>query len=152
MIELLPNWHPLFVHFTVALFTIASLFYFLSLIAKRYTNSQQFMVVANWCLWLTAVITVGTVIAGFHAFSTVAHDTVSHAAMLIHRNWAIATAIVIVILAIWSWFRARSNRKPNAWFLSSILIGLILVMITAWHGSELVYRHGLGVKKTFKKN
>lgn len=145
MIEILPNWHPLFVHFTVALFTIASVFYFLGIFIKRNPYHQQILIVANWCLWLTAVITIGTVIAGFHAFSTVTHDVVSHAAMIAHRNWAIATFIVVLMLALWALLRVRRNQMPNALFLMGMLIGLILVMNTAWHGGELVYRHGLGV-------
>ena len=152
MIEILPNWHPMFVHFTVSLFTVATLFYFLTAFTGKLKINHEFLVIAKWCLWLTAIITVGTIIAGFQAYYTVAHDGPSHAAMTDHRNWALATFVAILALAIWSWLRHRSQQAPNALFLIGVLVGLGLLMATAWRGGELVYRHGLGVKSLPQAN
>ena len=145
MIEILPNWHPIFVHFTIALFSMSALFFCLAKFASRYKISDQYLVVARWCLWMGAFITIGTVIAGFYAYYTVAHDTPSHLAMIDHRNWAIATFVVILVLALWSILDYRAKKNPNLLFIVSILFGLGLLMSTAWHGGELVYRHGIGV-------
>ena len=97
-IEIIPNWHPIFVHFTIALLSISALFYLAGLITKK----DVFYTVGKWNLWVGALITVGTVIAGLQAAGTVDHDAQSHAAMMNHRNWALGTASVFAVLAAWS--------------------------------------------------
>lgn len=37
MIEIIPNWHPIFVHFTIALLTISTLLYVAGLFLKKKT-------------------------------------------------------------------------------------------------------------------
>lgn len=149
MIEIIPNWHPVLVHFTVALITIAVVFYWLSFIISsiffKSPLAQELEIVSRWCLWLGAIITIGTVTAGFYAYFTVNHDTPSHLAMIIHRNWALATATTIFLLALWSMVRYFHHQEINITFLIVLLIMQGLLLTTAWHGAELVYRHGLGV-------
>ncbi|NOR51996.1 MAG: hypothetical protein GQ470_05195, partial [Gammaproteobacteria bacterium] len=43
-----------------------------------------------------------TVASGLYAYNTVAHDTPSHAAMTLHRDWALATVGLFSLLTIWS--------------------------------------------------
>jgi len=108
MIQLPPNLHPLFVHFTVALLLVATLFHLLAWVdgARR----TQWLTVARWNLWLGAAATVGTALTGLYAFHTVAHDAPSHAAMTDHRNWAVATLLLFFVLTAWSLMRARAGR------------------------------------------
>ena len=91
MIEIIPNWHPVFVHFTVAMFSLSTLFYVLSHITANSELQKQWLIVAKWNLWLGAVISIITVAAGWQAYNSVAHYTPSHLAMTDHRNWAMAT-------------------------------------------------------------
>jgi len=56
--------------------------------------------VANWSLWSGCLVTIGTVFAGWYAYNTVAHDQSSHAAMTLHRDWALATASLFLILGL----------------------------------------------------
>ncbi len=105
MIEIIPNWHPIFVHFTVALFSTAVGFYVLAYLSARLKFKSailtvEFETVARWCLWLAAFITIGTVLAGLYAYNTVQHDATSHHAMTIHRNWALTTAASILLVAV----------------------------------------------------
>ena len=93
MIEIIPNWHPLLVHFTVGQLTTLVLFYLASAILSH-TNSwkQQWLNMANWSLWSGCLFAIATAIAGWLAYNSVAHDSASHAAMTLHRNWALPTA------------------------------------------------------------
>lgn len=148
--QIIPNWHPLFVHFTVALFSTAVGFYILSYVTDRVSFFQkalvqEFETVARWCLWIVALITIATVIAGLHAYYTVNHDTPSHLAMTDHRNWAIPTAICIILVALWSIRRYRQGIAVTTTFLIALLIVQGLLLSTAWRGAELVFRYGLGV-------
>ena len=148
MIEILPNFHPIFVHFTVALFSTSVLLFVATRLLGKYLSkslNEQWAVVARWNLWFSLPATIITVLAGFYAYNTVAHDTPSHAAMTEHRNWAIAVFVLIVLTASWSITRALSNRPLGKFFIGLLLITQTVLLITAWHGGELVYRHGLGV-------
>jgi len=100
---------------------------------------------ANWSLWSGSLFTIATVIAGWFAYNSVAHDEASHAAMTLHRNWAIPTAILFLIIAISAIHLARNKNVPGIRFILVSLIALILLMITGWLGAEAVYRYGLGV-------
>ena len=101
MIAILPNWHPMLVHFTIGLLGTSVVFYFASaLLAKDHNWKQQWRHVANWSLWSGCLVTIGTVFAGWYAYNTVAHDQSSHAAMTLHRDWALATASLFLILGL----------------------------------------------------
>ncbi len=104
MIEIIPNWHPIFVHFTLALFTMSFGFFgftyittHLNIVSRSFVN--EFEIVARWCLWIGALIIIITVLTGLNAFNTVNHDEVSHIAMHTHRSWAIPTAVLILLAA-----------------------------------------------------
>jgi len=145
MIEIIPNWHPIFVHFTVALLSISVLFFFLARYGVPLRWRDQWTAAAYWTLWAGAAISVITVAAGWYAFNTVKHDDAAHEMMIEHRNWAISTFLYFGAMATWAWFIARRAQPAPVIFLVAMLIGAGALMSTAWHGGELVYRHGLGV-------
>jgi len=145
MIEILPNWHPLFVHFTVGLLATATVLFLLGSLFSTKNWSNIVLKAAYINLWLGAVITIGTVIAGLDAYNTVNHDTPSHLAMTDHRNWAFATATLFVVLAGWSAWRYRRITHTGVSFLMLLVIASLLLATTGFKGGELVYRHGLGV-------
>lgn len=146
MIEIIPNWHPVLVHFTVGLLFTAVMFYFAhSFLPERFSWRQQWLHMANWSLWTGSVLTLATVIAGILAFNTVAHDTASHLAMSLHRNWALPTALVFIMLAIMAVRLARKQQNPGWIFLSASGIAGLMLIATAYLGAEVVYRHGIGV-------
>jgi len=145
MIDIIPNWHPIFVHFTVALITISGVFF---VVAELFSGSKfgdELLATARWTLWAGGSFTIATVAAGFIAYYSVVHDTPSHLAMTAHRNWALATFAGILLCVGWSLVRYRNKLKPTLSFIFAMLVILILLALTAWRGGELVYRHGLGV-------
>lgn len=145
MIEIIPNWHPVFVHFTVALISVSALFYFIGYFLRKQPLGEELLIAARWCLWLGTLAAIATVIAGFIAYYSVAHDTPSHEAMTVHRNWAVATFIAILFVSFWSIWSYVKNKIVSFIFVLSMLLAFSLVSTTAWHGAELVYRHGVGV-------
>lgn len=145
MVEIIPNWHPVFVHFSVALLLASAVLFVLSKFVTNWRLEDQWLAAAYWNLWLGALITVGTVIAGFLAFNSVKHDDPAHIAMLAHRLWALVAAASVWVLAIWGVFQYRAQKRPHVLFISAMVIGASLVAAAAWRGGELVFRHGLGV-------
>lgn len=145
MPEIIPNWHPIFVHFTIALLGISVALFIISLIIPRthacYTSC---ITVARWNLWMGALITVGTLCMGWIAYNSVAHDAPSHAAMTDHKNWAFVASGLFIILALWA-FIQRSVKSPSILFIAAMLVSGGVLATTGFKGGEAVYRFGLGV-------
>lgn len=145
MIEILPNWHPIFVHFTVALLAVATALHLLSHFMPDGGLADQWATVARWNLWFGTGVTLLTVAAGWYAFYTVGHDAPSHAAMTGHRNWAMATLTLFLGIAAWKYFLHRHGRGRSGLFTAVLVVAAAVLLSTAWRGGELVYRYGLGV-------
>ena len=145
MIEILPNGHPIFVHFTIALLGTSGLFFLVSTAFAGKSWAGPLKIAAYWNLWLGAFFTIFTVGAGFHAYDMVAHDEVSHRAMSDHRNWATPTATLWSVLALWAAWMYRRERRVTPAFLAVLVVGLGMLAVTGFKGGELVFRHGLGV-------
>lgn len=151
MIEIIPNWHPVLVHFTIGLLSVSVLLHLLGSLITTSGLRLQVQITARWTLWLGVLFTVGTVLTGVHAFDTVAHSTLAeHKAMSSHRNWALATAALFMVLGLWSLLaNLFSNgkfqgRRPRLFVILMLIAGSLLA-ITGYKGGELVYRHGIGV-------
>ena len=145
MIEIIPNWHPIFVHFTVALITLSCVFFIICKFAGINILRKEVYIVANWLLWLGGVISVLTILTGFYAYNTVSHDAISHIAMTKHRNWALFTFALLLILASWSFVSYKKTKSISILFGFFTLALLPMLIFTAWRGGELVFRYGLGV-------
>lgn len=145
MIEIIPNFHPAIVHFPIASTAAAVAFTAVGTLFRSWPYAAQCLMMGRWMLWGAALFAVIAAVFGWFAFSSVAHDEVSHAAMILHRNWALGTLTALLALAAWDVWRGRSGRMPSPGFLVLLVAAWLLVMSTAWHGAELVYRHGLGV-------
>ncbi len=145
MIENMTTWHPILVHFTVALFTVSALLFVVALLAPGRPWKANALTAAHWNLWIGAALTVATVAAGFYAFNTVDHDDQAHPVMLAHRNWALATAILFWALALWSAKTRRGGGETGPALVVVLVVATGLLFTAALKGGELVYRHGLGV-------
>lgn len=141
--EIIPNWHPMLVHFTVALLSVSALLYLAGLVLKK----PNLLVVARWNLWIGALATILTVIAGFDAYNSIPHDGPLHAAMTDHKKWALVTASIFGVLALWALLKHRGAKTVGVVFVVLILLASGLLAMTGYKGGEVVYRHGGGVMR-----
>ena len=137
-------WHPIFVHFTVALLVASLALFVAALVFKDKPWRASALAAAWWNLWLGAGATVLTVAAGLVAYQSVgSHGDGAHAAMDTHRAWALATALPFLVLALWS---VRLPRERVALpFVAALAVATVMLGITGWMGGALVYEHGVGV-------
>lgn len=150
-IEIIPNWHPILVHFTVALLSVSVALFLAESFVRKWPLHIQLVTVARWNLWLGALAAIATVIAGFYAFNSIPHSSEhQHLAMLDHRKWALSTAALFIVLAAWSLSaslrgKADFSKAKNFVFVSLMAVAGLMLATTGYKGAELVYRHGLGV-------
>jgi len=143
--EIIPNYHPMLVHFSIALLSMAALFYSAAFITKNSARSQTLLAAARWNLWSGMLISFVTVLTGWLAYNSVDHDALSHEAMTVHRNWALPTLGLWAIATLWSFFIAKD--KPGAAFILWLWLSTGALMTTGYLGAENVYRHGIGVMR-----
>lgn len=150
-IEIIPNWHPILVHFTIGLLSMSVALLLVGTLIRKGPLHSQLATAARWNLWLGAALTIGTVLSGLYAFNTVPHQLeAQHLAMLDHRKWALSTATLFLALAAWSLVANLRGKAAFAGFRHYIFVTLMVVAglmlaATGYKGGELVYRHGLGV-------
>lgn len=142
--EIIPNWHPIFVHFSIALLSISSALLIIGKFApQKYLWRNTALTVSRWNLLIGAAISIITVLAGWYAYNTVNHDDPSHLAMTSHMKWALSTFLLFAVVATWSFI---SRKKEVGIFLTAFqLFATLSLLVTGFKGGELVYRHGLGV-------
>lgn len=143
--DIIPNWHPVFVHFTVGLLSASALLFIARALVRGERLRSELETGALWMLWTGAAFTLATVGSGIYAFLTVAHDDAAHEVMKEHRNLALATAALFLGLAGWSAWRTMAGKAVPRLLRALVVAGVLLLGATAWHGGELVYRHGVGV-------
>ncbi len=146
MIENIPNWHPLFVHFPIGLFFGSIVLHGIGFFISKEETRGNLRIAANWMLWSGAATTVFTLLSGWLASNIVAHNDESHAEMIHHRNWAISASVIFFILTAWSIHHVRKGRTLPKLFYGLLLLGGILLGITGYEGGELVFEHGMGVE------
>jgi len=148
MIEIIPNWHPIWVHFAVALLITSAGFYLL--FGWRRTpqagKPSNALIVARWTLWLGVFAAAGALLTGYWASGSVAHDDLGHANMMVHRNWAFAAG-AIFMLAAFIEFLKKDQVQGSIITVFLVLAGSVALAATGLEGAENVYEHGLGVQR-----
>lgn len=142
MPEIIPNWHPLAVHFPIALLITATL---LLLVSRLFSARAGLAAGARLLLPLAALSALLAVGLGWHAFQTVEHDAAGHVVMLRHRNWALGSTLGLLLIALWDGLRQLAGRAMSGGLLPAMLLLSGSLLVTGWLGGELVYRHGIGV-------
>lgn len=144
--QIIPNFHPIVVHFPIALTIVSFLLSFASYARRNHPDSLQLAAAGHFTLWLAAIGATTAVLFGWLAFNSITnHDDAGHAAMLLHRSWAIPTAVGLILLASWDAWKYRINELISVPMLLLLFLLSQSIAVTGWLGGEVVYRHGVGV-------
>jgi uncharacterized membrane protein len=135
--------HPFFVHFPIAFVTLATALYAVSLFVKKQLLRDLFF----WSLIIALIMLAISLISGLFAEDGIQFSQQAQEVLEEHEN--LAYTLVTGIFGLTAWYAARRKimQKSEEILYGVVLISmLMLTFLTAQHGGQLVYRHGIGVE------
>ena len=143
--QFIPGWHPIVVHFAVALSVTGAIALLVSRLARGPRTLQAAAVAGTVNLGLSAAFCLLAIMSGIAAVWDLHLDAAPRAAVSIHVKWAFFTTLAMMLLAVWRVFGAAFEERPSNLFIAVMLGAVAAVTVTAYFGGENVYRYGIGV-------
>jgi uncharacterized membrane protein len=137
------HWHPMIVHFPLALVLTAAACLIASHFVRRANLAHSLAIAGTWNLSLGAVSVLIAAGSGFAA-AMQPHESAAPT-MSAHMSWAIFSGLSILSLAIFRAAGRGANIRPTRRFLLLLSVASLALIITGFYGGENVYRFGLGV-------
>ena len=135
-------WHPMFVHFPIALLTAAVLVDVAALICCRQTwHRVAYALLVAGTVAAAASVVSGTADAGAYRQTEVA------AAIQDHEDLGTATFLLFLVMVLGRLpgiLRPAAEGRRWVWVVAGVA-GLVLLYLTSYHGGLLVYDEGVGV-------
>lgn len=136
--------HPMLVHFPIALLAMSVG----ADVVAFFTNIESLRSTGWWSLAGAALGGVATVLAGlFDMRRTEMKEETHHH---VHRHMKVGFVLLALIIALtfWRWtFFLETGRAVSAIYLDCAVLALALAGFQGWLGGELVYTHGVFVKR-----
>lgn len=139
---IMPNLHPLLVHFPIALLSCYLLLDIVGVAARNAAWRRM----AGGLLYLGTLFAAVAVVLGLQAAQSVPHGEEVHSIMIDHRNHGLTVLGMALLLSLWRCF--RGERWSAVGTVLHLLVAAVMVIVMA-HGVDLgglmVYGHGVGV-------
>lgn len=136
-------FHPMMVHFTIAL-VITGL---LCELAWIFLKNDVFRETSKWNLTFAFVAALLTVITGLMAEDAVTMSPAAADVFETHETIGYLILGLVAILFVWRLLRNNIYyQKYSVLFAVLFVIAAIVVLIGAYFGGELVFSYGVGVK------
>ena len=143
----LPGWHPLVVHFPLALILVAAALLLAARLLRSASLAATAATVGTWNLCLGAVAAVFALGTGLAAVIDLDVGAVTRQAISVHMKWALFTTLTLVLLAVWRGAGTAQESRPSWLFIVVLLAASVALGVTGYRGSRNVYEYGVGVKK-----
>lgn len=141
------QWHPMIVHFPLALTLAGSACLTCTRLFKTETLQNSLALAGTWNLMLGAAAALLTLSTGVAAVWHLALVDGAQYSVSRHMIWAVCTSQLVLLLAMYRALAVTWNSVPCAWFLVFLGIACIGMIVTGYYGGENVYHYGLGVVK-----
>lgn len=139
--------HPAAVHFPVAILL-------LGLAVEGFShlrpNAQELTRAASGLLWLGTLCAWAAFGLGLLAEETAPHVPPAWETLAEHETLGYWTVGLFSALSLWRLWAVRKGRTTRRWarvFLTVWLLSAGVLVSTAFHGGELVFRFGMGVRR-----
>jgi uncharacterized membrane protein len=143
----LPSWHPLVVHFPIALVLVATALLLAARLLRNHSLAETAATVGTWNLCLGAVAALFALATGLGAVLDLDVSAATHQAISVHVKWAMLTTLLLVLLALWRGAGTASRSRPSWLFLMVLLAASGALIFTGYRGGKNVFEYGVGVRK-----
>jgi uncharacterized membrane protein len=143
--SILPGWHPLVVHFPLALIVTAAALLFAARLLRNPALAATVGVVGTWNLCLGAAAALFALATGLAAVAGLHVDAAAHLAISVHLRWAVLSSLALVLLAVWRGAGSAPQARPSWIFQAVLLAATAALIVTGYRGGLNVYRYGVGV-------
>lgn len=144
-LKLLPGWHPLVVHFPLALIVTATLALTLARLLRNERVAATLALVGTWNLCAGAVVAYLALGTGLAAVIGLHVGPAAQQAISLHVKAAVVTSLLVTLLAIWRGVGTNASARPTWMFLLVLWVGTLALVTTGYRGGQNVYRYGVGV-------
>lgn len=147
-------WHPIVVHFPVALIVTAAILLTLARVLPlvRLPVSARLAAtlatVATWNLCLGAVAVFFALGSGLAAVIGLQVDEAARLAISAHVKSAVVTSVLVLLVALWRGVGTTADSRPTWGFLLMLWMATSALTVTGYRGGQNVYRHAVGVETT----
>ena len=145
--KLVPGWHPLIVHFPLALAITGALFLLAARLLKRESYVATMAIVGTWNLCLGACAALFALATGLAATLRLEASAAAHQAISTHLKWALFTTLALILLAVWRGAGTAQSSRPTWLFIVVLWAATGALSVTGYYGSQNVYRYGVGVTR-----
>jgi len=143
---LLPGWHPIVVHFPLALVVTSTLLLSAARLLRHEQRAATLATVGTWNLCLGALAALIALGSGLAAVIDLHVGVAAHQAISTHVKWAIFTTLALVLLAVWRGAGNTPQSRPSWIFMIVLLAATAALIETGYRGGQNVYRYGIGVE------
>jgi uncharacterized membrane protein len=140
-----PGWHPMVVHFPLALVVTAALFLVAARLLRQERHSATLATVGTWNLCLGAMAAVFSLATGLAAVLDLHVGAAARQAISMHLKWAIFTTLALVLLAVWRGAGVAQESRPSWVFIVVLVAATAALVMTGYRGGQNVYQYGIGV-------
>lgn len=135
--------HPALVHFPIACWVLA-----VPCEIAGWLHVQQAWYAAYWLILGGVVLALPAMLAGMPDLAKLKNNKTVVAIAYRHIGW-VGSAWILFLVSLM--LRMGEGRVPGAMpglgATACLLAGLVMLLIGAWHGAELVYSYGIGVRR-----
>ena len=142
-----PNWHPLVVHFPIALVLSATALLLAARLLRSESLAASAATVGTWNLCLGAAAALVALGTGLSAVLDLDVSAAARQAISTHLKWAMLTTLLLLLLAVWRGAGTTSRSRPSWLFLVVLIAAGAALSFTAYRGGKNVYEYAVGVRK-----
>jgi uncharacterized membrane protein len=139
------HWHPMMVHFPLALTLIAMLCFACARLPRLRPLHASLATAGSWNLVLGGAGVLITLVTGLVAVLHLQLADGAQYSVSRHVIWAICSSQLIALLALWRGLASPLAAPPGWLFLTLLFIACGGLIVTGYYGGENVYHYALGV-------
>ncbi len=143
--RLLPGWHPIIVHFPLALGAFAAVLLCAARVVPSSRHAAVLGIVGTWNLVAAALGSVFALGSGLAALLGVSLSPAARLAVGSHVKWAIGASFLLVALAVWRGAGNDPDARPSWLMLAVLALASGALIVTGYLGGRNVYEYGIGV-------